>query len=663
MLLSALPASWRERTAVGAAADYFFDVWWRAAATALLINAFPVERAGARRSTRLAREMLARKIANRETSTVYELDIISKPRRRLSLELSTRLIYRDEKPVGVQGIARDISERKQAEAELRRRNQELAALNEIAHGLSKLVEPAEIAQLIHTMIGKVMDNSNLYVALYDEERQEISFPAYTIDGKPYYSPTRKLGLGLTEHIIRTKKPLLIPRDLEGALKRLGLVLSGRSAQCWLAVPMLVGEKIVGVITIQDYQKPEAYDSGHMKLLWMIASQAATVVENSRLYAETKQHADRAALSNRISQAVRRTLDVSDVFETAVRELGMHLNVDRCSLFMKDERVGRATNVAEYHVDDVKAAANDFDLPQVRDLTLAMEEHGVLAFDDAAHDERISTFFEAVLKHFNVRSIMYVSVTVDDELIGAFALSTTKEHRRWSNADIEVAKSVAAQTGIAIRQARLYQKAEATSMREALVNKLGGAIRASLSLSEVLHTAARKLGKTLSASRVQVRLYEANQTAVVQREYAVPGCETINRSDTRHNSLLRDHFLESPKPLVIPDTAQFSQGAPEFASSVRHEADELGVRSNIICPLVVNSKFRGVISIHQTKSVRRWTEDEVLLVEAVAAQVATGIAQAELFEMVVRAKQEWPFDPRQHRRRGHGQSFAAGNPRT
>ncbi|MFN2642097.1 MAG: lysophospholipid acyltransferase family protein [Actinomycetota bacterium] len=59
MLLTALPPSWRERTAVGAAADYFFDVWWRAAATALFINAFPVERAGARKSTRLAREMLA----------------------------------------------------------------------------------------------------------------------------------------------------------------------------------------------------------------------------------------------------------------------------------------------------------------------------------------------------------------------------------------------------------------------------------------------------------------------------------------------------------------------------------------------------------------------------------------------------------------------------
>jgi len=55
---------------------------------------------------------------------------------------------------------------------------------------------------------------------------------------------------------------------------------------------------------------------------------------------------------------------------------------------------------------------------------------------------------------------------------------------------------------------------------------------------------------------------------------------------------------------------------------------------------VNGEFRGVISIHQTGSLRRWIEDEVLLVESVSAQLATGIAQAELFEMVARAKKEW-----------------------
>lgn len=58
LILTSLPPAWRDRTAVGAAADYFFDSWWRGIATALVFNAFPVEREGARRGALGARRLL-----------------------------------------------------------------------------------------------------------------------------------------------------------------------------------------------------------------------------------------------------------------------------------------------------------------------------------------------------------------------------------------------------------------------------------------------------------------------------------------------------------------------------------------------------------------------------------------------------------------------------
>ena len=64
------------------------------------------------------RSNLARKIEANDGSTVYEADIITKSGNRLQLELSSRLVFRDGKPVGVQGVARDITERKQSEERL-----------------------------------------------------------------------------------------------------------------------------------------------------------------------------------------------------------------------------------------------------------------------------------------------------------------------------------------------------------------------------------------------------------------------------------------------------------------------------------------------------------------------------------------------------------------
>jgi PAS domain S-box-containing protein len=190
--------------------------------------------------------------------------------------------------------------------------------------------------------------------------------------------------------------------------------------------------------------------------YLVMANGITASKRESVKEALAQQVQRAALINRISQAVRRTLDVSEVFQTAVCELGAHLEVDRCSLFMKDERAGRVTNVAEYHVSGIAPAGLDFDLLQLRGLNAAMEKHGVLAFDDVAQDERVRDLYPAILAPSGVRSIIYVGVTLGEGLIGAFALSTIRELRHWTTADIEVAKAVADQTGIAIAQAELFE---------------------------------------------------------------------------------------------------------------------------------------------------------------------------------------------------------------
>lgn len=70
-------------------------------------------------SLEAAREMTQRKLANDDAATTYEIDIVAKDGRSVSLELSTRLIYRLGTPVGVQGIGRDITERKRANRALK----------------------------------------------------------------------------------------------------------------------------------------------------------------------------------------------------------------------------------------------------------------------------------------------------------------------------------------------------------------------------------------------------------------------------------------------------------------------------------------------------------------------------------------------------------------
>jgi PAS domain S-box-containing protein len=544
-----------------------------------------------------ARQMISQKSRGRVAS-VYELEIITKDNRRVRLEVSTKLIYKDRVPVAIQGFGRDLTDRKRSEEALR-----------------------ESQTFFHSF----MNNSPAIAFMKDEEGR------YVYVNEPF---ERFFGQNLT--FLRGKKSFdWLPEKTakETHQHDLEILSTGKPQEIVETVPLPDGSLHHWLV----FKFPMNDASGRR----FVAGVGVDITERRSAQEALAQQADREALTHRISQAVRRSLDSSEIFQTAVRELGSHLSVDRCSLFIKDERAKRAVNVAEYHTPGVEPAGRDFDLASLQRLMQELDHNGVLAFSDPAHDERISDFYDRVLSKAHVRSIMYVAIRVGDDVPAAFVLTTTRVARDWNDSDVALAKAVADQTGIAIRQAQLFQKAEATSTREALANRLSLAIRASLSLSEVLNTATHELGRALAASRVHLHLYNPeNHVSTAEHEYVAPGCLGSEQVELRYDDPIGQHLRNNPKSIVIADALNNYDGPPAFSALIRSQAEKLQLRSQIYYPLLVNGVFRGALCINQTDRIRYWTDDELALVESVAAQLATGIAQAELFEMVARGKQEW-----------------------
>ncbi len=106
----------------------------------------------------IARRMLRRKLTGEVEDTRYEIDIVARDGRRIPVEVHTSLLYQDGRPVGIQGIARDVTVRRQAEQALRSLNERLEE------------EAKRIAHALHDEAGQLL--SSVHLAL-DEFASEL----------------------------------------------------------------------------------------------------------------------------------------------------------------------------------------------------------------------------------------------------------------------------------------------------------------------------------------------------------------------------------------------------------------------------------------------------------------------------------------------------------
>jgi PAS domain S-box-containing protein len=149
----------------------------------------------------------------------------------------------------------------------------------IAEASSKAKTPGEFYGFIHREIRRVINTPNFYIAVYDQEADIVHFPYFSDAQEPKPPFSRRAGKGLTELTIRRRKPLLAFRQDILDLIESGLVDESvlPIAEVWLGVPLMHESECVGLVTLQDYERNEAFTSDDLALLSFIAGQVAQFV--------------------------------------------------------------------------------------------------------------------------------------------------------------------------------------------------------------------------------------------------------------------------------------------------------------------------------------------------------------------------------------------------
>jgi len=332
--------------------------------------------------------------------------------------------------------------------ELERRLDEVQALFTVGQSLVMTLKLDKVLGLIVDAALKTIPVAHKAVIHFFDETNEVLVPkAVSHHGQGAGSSAKmRVGEGVAGRAVVEKEAIYVS-DTRADPR---FVDSGTNVKALLVVPMILGETVIGTLSV-DSGEADAFTRDDERLLVMLANQAAIAIENARLYGEAKR-ADELATLNRIATAMTSTLDLDQVLTLAMQGINETLRVEAGSLLLLDEAEGEL--VPRMTLCGGKSVRGE--------ITLSLDQGGAgwvvregkpLLVPNTWQEGRLSSI-TAQLIGVEARSVLCVPLVLREKTIGAIEV-INKWGGRFTEDDLTLLNSIAASVAIAIENARLY----------------------------------------------------------------------------------------------------------------------------------------------------------------------------------------------------------------
>ncbi len=159
----------------------------------------------------------------------------------------------------------------------------------------------DIIRSIHEQLRQILDVTNFMVGTYDSGLLEIE-PVYQDNSTESFERYR-LGRTLSSYVIRHKRSLLVNKKSIHDLVAAGEVeIVGVPADSWLGVPLMVDDRVVGILMVQSYKSNVIYDQSDLQLLEYVSGHLALAIDRYEVQSKLIKAKDKAEESDRLKSA-------------------------------------------------------------------------------------------------------------------------------------------------------------------------------------------------------------------------------------------------------------------------------------------------------------------------------------------------------------------------
>ncbi len=345
----------------------------------------------------------------------------------------------------------------------RKRAAQLQAVSEISRQVAAVLDLDELFRQVVTCIRDQFGYTSVQLFTVDREAGYAVFRASTHPDSGEWRERGirlRLGLeGIVGWVAAVGEPLLVNDVLKEPRYLPNPENVPNETRSELAVPLIVGKEVVGVLDVQS-STLNAFDDDDLFILRTVAAEVAIAIEDARLFNAQREEAWYLNVMLQVSQNLAATTDLDDALDTVVRITPLLVGVARCAVLLYNpaDQVfspGKAYGLSP----EQQEAFRGFRLDPAEHVALAKVRRDLapIVIQDPDADPLVGSEAQGL---FGVHELLIAPLVTRGELVGAMVVDQGARARQFSEHEIEVVMGIANQAAVAIEGARLTSEAEA-----------------------------------------------------------------------------------------------------------------------------------------------------------------------------------------------------------
>jgi GAF domain-containing protein/DNA-binding response OmpR family regulator/anti-sigma regulatory factor (Ser/Thr protein kinase) len=520
---------------------------------------------------------------------------------------------------------------------------ELQIINSIQQGLAAELDFQAIVDLVGDKLSEVLNTRDLSINWYDEKTNLIHYLYSYEHGERYFVPpsTPKPDSPFME-MLKTRKPIIWNTADEG--NALFPTVPGTDdSRSGVRVPIITSDRVIGTITLENYERENAYGESELRLLTTIAASLGTALENARLFNETqrlfKAEQERAAelqIINSIQQGLAAELDFQAIVDLVGDKLREVFNTPDFEIRWHDERTNLLHFLYTYE-HGIRMTLPPVNPPSGGVFDTLQKTRQPYVINTVAEMAKMQQY-QIPGTDQSTKSAVWIPIISGDRMRGLIGTENFERENAYGESELRLLTTIAASLGTALENARLFDETqrllkitEDRAAELAIINSVSEGLVRELNFQAIIDLVGEKIRQDFKVEDMYIAMYDEASNLLSTPYYIEHGDRFPIEPMTLRPGYAGWAITNRTTLVINENIVQRKMKLGMDTSILIGDDEEEDLTQSVVsAPIWSTGRVIGVITLYSNEP-NAFPESSVSLLTTLSANLGVALQNARLFD--------------------------------